>query len=254
MVTDEKLDLKRPDLAAPIAELNQAVASLGIKQPMQDELANQTYGENVFGIRFNGIAELGRYVDAVSKAFWPQDLAAVDPASATDRDYLLVCANYPEADRTDALQFFTTFRPGTATWIYEEPSDTALREVANVAVNIDSSAKLRNHGHPPGYNDPASAYLMNLYWLTQTMEYPEAILEINKPMHDSLDKWGVELAPIEGAEPRDIGGKFYSRFIIDPTTVRNSGLVEIVKLAVPTTYNLTNSGAIKSDKANPVAA
>lgn len=253
MVTDEKLDLTRPEIAKPISDLNQAVAELDIEQPKQDELTNQTYGENVFGIRFSGLAELGKYVDAVSRAFWPEDEDAVDPDRATDRDYLLVCANYPDSERTDSLQFFTTFRPGSAPWIEGDPSEP-LNKLARDAVNIDSSAKLRNTDYPPQYVAPVSAYLMNLYWLTQTMDYPAAILEINHPMHQSLNEWGVELGTIDGAEPREIGGKFYSRFVIDPSTARNSALVGVVKAVEPTTYHLTDSGLIVPDKAAPVAA
>lgn len=253
MVTDERLDLTKPEIAEPIAQLNLAVADLAISQPTQGEQANQTYGDNVFGIRFSGNAGLGRCVDAVSMAFWPEDEEAVDPDRASDRDYLLVCANYPKINRTEALQFFTTFKPGTAPWIEGDPN-SPLNKMAKLAVNIDSSAKLRDVELPPRYIAPVSAYLMNLYWLTQTMDYPAAILEINKPMHDSLDNWGVELGTIEGAEPREIGGKLYSRFIIDPSTSRNSALVEAVKAALPTTYHIDDSGLVRPDKTASVAA
>lgn len=261
MVTNHDFDLRRPELAAPIAELNEMVASLKIEPPVQNDDGNKVYGQNVFGIRFSGNTELALGVDAVSGAFWPTDVEAVSRATASCRDYLLVCANYPDLDVTEALQYFTTFQPGTSPWIPGEKVGTELRTFADTAVNIDSSAKLKNAKYdilPPQYTGPEKAYPMNLFWLTQTMAYKMAIVEVNRVMQRSLRASGLELSSIPGAEPREIGDEKYKRFLIDPSTAQNSFSVNFTRSISPNTFHLTDSGLVVADNnlivAEPVEA
>jgi hypothetical protein len=251
MVTNRDFDLSKPELAGPIEELNRIVASLGIEPPAQDRTANAVYGQNVFGIRFSGATCLAIGVDAVSAAFWPTDTEAISLATRSSRDYLLVCANYPDLSRTDALQYFTTFKPGASPWIQDEEEGSDLREIAGRAVNIDSSAKLkdtkRGSDLPPNYNGPENAYAMNLFWLTQIMGYTKAIVEVNRVMKMSLGKSGLELEEIFGAEPRLIDGDAYSRFVINPSSGANSPLVDAVKQIPPNTFHLTDDGLLIQD-------
>lgn len=250
MITEHDFDLRKPELAGPIADLNSIVASLNIDPPIQGEDANNLYGENVFGIRFSGNTALALGVDAISSAFWPTDEAAVAAETARSRDYLLVCANYPDLGRTDALQYFATFRPGTSPWIRDENQDSKLVEVANNAVNIDSSAKLKDRRVdelPPKYRGPVSAYPMNLFWLTQIMDYKMAIIEVNRQMRASLAGSGLKLGRISDAEPRVIDGAPYNRFVIDPANEANAALVNFTKFIRPNTFHVTDDGLILPD-------
>lgn len=250
MVTEHPFDLRKPEFSGPIEELNELVAGLKIERPLQAEDANDLYGANVFGIRFSGNTALAIGVDAVSNAFWPTDLEATAQETAQSRDYLLVCANYPDIGRTNALQYFATFKPSTSPWIKDEDEVSELGKVANYAVNIDSSVKLKDKSYdelPPRYLGPVSAYPMNLFWLTQIMDYKMAIIEINSQMRASLATSGLELGEIAEAIPRIIDGTSYERFVIDPSTGSNGTLVDYIRDVPPTTFHLRDDGLVIPD-------
>lgn len=253
MVTDKTFNVEKEPLKGAIAGLNSELAALQIEPSDPAPGSEDLYGEGVFGLRFSGLSRLGALLDNVSRVMWPEDPEAVLPTSADNREHLIVCANFPDGS-TEALQFFTTFRPGKAPWITEEADE--LRAMGEIAVNIDSSAKLKKDPSriPDKYQAPVSAYLLNLHWLTITNRYEAAIIEVNEHMKNSLGRWGVELTDIEGARPRLIGGEPYERLVIDPSTPINRGLVELVRECPPITFQLDEKGSPVVDKVTSKAA
>jgi hypothetical protein len=255
MVTDTKFDLSCYPLKGAVDSLNDELAALDLASHNQTDLQKQMYGEGVFGIKFNGVSRLGALVDNIARTMWPEDLAAVAPQAATQRDHLVVAANYPDEERTEALQFFTIIRPGLAPWIADEAEGSALRALAEIAVDIDSSARLQDDKiTPPQYNGPPDAYLHNLYWLVVEEDYPSAVVEINREMTRSLGSWGITLDKIEGAEPRRLGTKDYTRYEINPGEETNSMIVEMVRQTPPTMFTIREGGLPVLDETKKIAA
>ena len=254
MVTDKSFDLNSYPLKGAVNNLNEELAALGITPSQSGEDQAMLYGLGVYGVRFSGNTRLGALIDAVARTMWPDDAPAVDPHTANSRDHLLVCANYP-GERTEALHFFTTFKPGQSPWINDEEGE--LKRVAIEAVNIDSSAKLKEDDDldapeemkkiPPFYSPPVSAYLMNLYWLVAMEDNSLAVIEVNEAMKGSLTRWGIDLGSIDGAEPRKIGNVEYERLTIDPSSPRNQLVVDSVKSCPPATFRLSESGLAVPD-------
>lgn len=253
MITDKTFDVEKEPLRGAVAGLNSELAALQIEPTEPAPGSEDLYGEGVFGLRFSGLSRLGALLDNVSRVMWPEDPEAVLPSTADDREHLIVCANFPDGS-TEALQFFTTFKPGKAPWIAGETG--ALRRMGELAVNIDSSVKLKDDEKriPPRYQAPVSAYLLNLAWLTNISGYEAAIMEVNGYMQKSLGEWGVDLTAIEGAQPRLIGNKSYERLVIDPSTPTNHGLVELVRAYPPITFQLDEKGSPVVDKVTSKAA
>ncbi len=255
MVTERQFDLTREPLRGAVDDLNDELASLKLATPPQSEEQKIIYGDGVFGVVFNGATKLGAAVNAVASYQWPEDTDAVSLETAAERDHLVIAANYPD-DKTEALHYFTTFNPGVAAWIADEPLGSPLRTLADIAVDIDASAILQasRKRRPRGYKTPM-AYAANLSWLVVDREFSTAVIEVNKDMEESLEqRAGLELSEIPEAVSRIIDGGEYKRYEINPATPQNELLVSVVRAIPPMIYRVRSDGTTSLAEMSSVAA
>ncbi len=224
----------QPALVQPTGFLNQQVRA---------HLSSASNGTNtlpeIFGLVFGGEHRLAGLLDAVSFARWPEDEEPIDPISAGNRKHLLICSNLG-ARGIACLHYFTAIKPNS--WNIQELPDTVPDKIRSNMANsvlIDASARLAEKSSFPAGYTTALAYLYNLYWLATIENHPQAVMEVNHLMGGSLGKWGVELTDLSVS--RQIGGTTYSAMAIDPSSEKNSGLVEFADSLNPTI--LTMSGA-----------